>query len=82
MNPAVFNWGSVAVIVGCYLLGIYFNSRGIAQVNKRIDDLRSGVNHRLNDVNYRISDLKDFVHSEILRVEDRIDRLKRPVLHS
>lgn len=100
MNPAVFNWGPVAVIVGGYLLGVYFQNRSSAQVNKRIDDLRneltgrfSDTNSRLGDMNNRIShlevgvdrrfsDLRDFIHSEIRRVEDRIDRLERPILRS
>jgi len=107
MNPAVFNWGPVAVIVGGYLLGIYFQNRSSAQVNKRIDDLRnelhgrftdtngrlSDMNNRFSDMNNRISrfeggvdnrfsDLRDFIHSEIRRVEDRIDRLERPILRS
>lgn len=30
--------------------------------------------------NKRIDDLKDFIRSEIKRVEDRIERLERPVL--
>jgi hypothetical protein len=86
MNPALLNWGPVAVIVGGYLLGIYFQNRSSAQLGKRIDDLKSemnnrfsDVNNRLGDMNNRISDLKDFVHSEVGRVEGRIDRLERPV---
>jgi hypothetical protein len=87
MNPALLSWGPVAVIVGGYLLGIYFQNRSTAHLGTRIDDLKTEMNHRLSDVNSRlgdmnnrISDLKDFVHSEVRRVEDRIERLERPVL--
>lgn len=58
------NWGSVAVIVGGYLLGFYFQ-------NRRIDDLRDTMNNRF-------SDLKDFIKGETSRLEDRIDRLEHP----
>ena len=99
MNPVVLNWGPVAVIVGGYLLGIYFQNRSSALLGKRIDDssallgkriddLRAEMNsrlgelnNRLNDVNNRITDLKDFIHLENRRLEDRIERLERPVLH-
>lgn len=61
----IFNWGSVAVIVGGYVLGFYFQ-------NRRIDDLREAMNHRF-------SDLRDFIRSETLRLEARIERLEHPV---
>ncbi len=87
MNPAVFNWGPVAVIVGGYLLGIYFQNRSNAHIEKRIDDMHnriSDMNNRISHfeagVDNRFSDLRDFIHSEIRRVEDRIDRLERPIL--
>ena len=98
MNPAVLNWGPVAVIVLGYVFGIYFQNRSNAQLGKRIDDLRADMNsrlghldsdvnqrsidlnQRLNDMNNRISDLKDFIHSENQRLEDRLERLERPVL--
>lgn len=51
-------------------------------INGRISHLEADVNQRLNDMNNRISDLKDFIHSENRRLQDRIERLERPVLHS
>jgi len=60
-------WGPVAVIVGGYLLGIFFQ-------NRRIDDLRDSMNKRFDD-------LRDLVKSEIKRVEERIERLEHPIVH-
>ena len=51
MNPIINQWGPVAVIVGGYLLGVYFQSRSIAHLDRRIDDLR--------DSSKRIDDLRD-----------------------
>jgi archaellum component FlaC len=82
MNPALLNWGPVAVIVGGYLLGIYFQNRSIAHVEKRIDDTNNRISHLEGEFNNRFSDLRDFIHSETRRLEDRIDRLDRPVLRS
>jgi hypothetical protein len=48
-------WGPVAVIVGVYLLGMFFQ-------NRRIDDLRDSINKRFDD-------MRDFFKSEIKRVE-------------
>jgi len=55
-------WGSVAVIVGGYLLGMFFQ-------NRRIDDLRDSINKRFDD-------MRDLIKSEIKRVEERIDRVE------
>lgn len=66
-------WGPVAVIVGGYLLGIYFQSRSIAQLDRRIDDLRDSINKRFDDS-------RDLLKSEIKRVEDRIERLAHPIV--
>ncbi len=68
----IFNRGSVAVIVGGYVLGFYFQ-------NLRMDDLRDAMNRQFDMVNHRFSDLKDFIRSEILRLEARIERLEHPV---
>ena len=72
----LFNWGSLAIIVGGYVLGFYFQ-------NRRIDDLRDTVNRRITDlsvhVDARFADMKDFIKSEILRLESRIERLEHPV---
>jgi len=66
-------WGPVAVIVGGYLLGVYFQSRSIAHLDRRIDDLRDTMNRRFDDSH-------DLLKSEIKRVEDRIERLAHPIV--
>jgi len=73
MNPGVTQWGPVAVIVGGYLLGIFFQ-------NRRIDDLRDSINKRFDGVDKRFDDLRDLLKSEIKRVEERIDRLEHPIV--
>jgi hypothetical protein len=50
MNPLINQWGPVAVIVGGYLLGVYFQSRSIAHLDRRIDDLRDSLSKRLDDL--------------------------------
>lgn len=66
-------WCPVAVIVGGYLLGIYFQ-------NRRIDDLRDSINKRFED-------LRDLLKSEVKRLEERFDhvderleRLEHPIV--
>jgi len=73
MNPLINQWGPVAVIVGGYLLGIFFQ-------NRRIDDLRDSINKRFED-------LRDLLKSEVKRLEERFDhvdqrleRLEHPIL--
>ncbi len=61
MNPIINQWGPVAVIVGGYLLGIFFQ-------NRRIDDLRDSIGHRFED-------LRDLLKSEVKRLEERFDRV-------
>jgi len=67
MNSIFNQWGPVAVIVGGYLLGMFFQ-------NRRIDDLRDSINKRFDD-------LRDLLKSEIKRVEERIERLEHPIVH-
>jgi len=61
-------WGPVAVIVGGYLLGMFFQ-------NRRIDDLRDSINKRFDDVNKRFDDMRDLLKSEIKRIEDRVGHI-------
>jgi hypothetical protein len=61
------------VIVGGYLLGVFFQSRSIAHLDRRIDDLRDSMNKRFDDS-------RDLLKSEIRRVEDRIERLAHPIV--
>jgi hypothetical protein len=77
MNPAIGQWGPVAVIVGGYLLGIYFQ-------NRRIDDLRDSMNRRFDDlrdsINKRFDGLHDLLKSEVKRLDERFDRLEHPIV--
>jgi hypothetical protein len=66
MNPIINQWGPVAVMVGGYLLGIFFQ-------NRRIDDLRDSINKRFDD-------LRDLLKSEVKRIEERLDRLEHPIV--
>jgi predicted nucleic acid-binding Zn-ribbon protein len=79
MNPVVGQWGPVAVIVGGYLLGIYFQ-------NRRIDDLRDSINRRFDDLREllksevkRLDERLDRLESEIKRLDERFDRLEHPI---
>jgi len=84
MNPVMNQWGPVEVIVGGYLLGIYFQSRSIAHLDRRIDDLRDSLSRRIDDLrdsmNARFDDLHDLIKSEVKRLEERIDRLEHPIV--
>jgi hypothetical protein len=84
MNPIMNQWGPVAVIVGGYLLGVYFQSRSIAHLDRRIDDLRDSMGKRFDDLretmNKRFDDLHDLLKSEVKRVEERIERLEHPIV--
>jgi uncharacterized membrane protein YccC len=84
MNSIINQWGSVAVIVGGYLLGIYFQSRSIAHLDRRIDDLRDSMTTRIDDLrdsmNKRFDDLRDLLKSEVKRIEDRLERLEHPIV--
>ena len=80
MSPVIGQWGPVAVIVGGYLLGIYFQ-------NRRIADLRDSMNGRFDDVNRRFDDLRELLKSEVKRLEseiqrldERFDRLEHPIV--
>jgi predicted nuclease with TOPRIM domain len=68
MSPIMNQWGPVAVIVGGYLLGIYFQSRSISHLDRRIGDLRDSINRRFED-------LRDLLKSEVKRLEERFDRV-------
>jgi hypothetical protein len=77
----VNQWSQVAVIVGGYLLGMYFQNRGLAHLGRRIDDLRDSINNRFDDMNNsmnkRFDDVKETWRAELRRVEEVLDaRLK------
>jgi predicted nuclease with TOPRIM domain len=74
MSPIMNQWGPVAVIVGGYLLGIYFQSRSISHLDRRIDDLRDSINKRFED-------LRDLLKSEVKRLEERFDHVDERLDH-
>ena len=74
-------WGPVAVIMGGYMLGFYFQNRRIDDLRDSINSRFDGVNSRFDSVNKRFDDLRDLLKSEIKRVEERIDRLEHPIVH-
>lgn len=88
MNPIINQWGPIAVIVGGYLLGIYFQNRRIDDLrdamSKRFDDLRDSMNKRFDDLhdsmNKRFDDSHDLLKSEVKRLDDRFDRLEHPIV--
>ena len=63
------------------LIAIWSNNHRIddlrSDLNKRIDDLRSDVIRQIQTLD---SSLKEFIRSEVRRLEERIERLERPVL--
>lgn len=69
MNPNVqalqVFYGTLPII-GVILAALWTN-------NKRIDDLKDSLTGQ-------ISGLREFIRSEVKRLEDRIERLERPVL--
>jgi archaellum component FlaC len=77
MSPVIGQWGPVAVIVGGYLLGIYFQ-------NRRIDDLRDSMNRRFDDlrdsINKRFDGLHDLLKSQVKRLDERLERLEHPIV--
>lgn len=72
----------IVIVVAGYILGFYFQHRDdaalrsemnvrLAALDRRIDDLRSGVNARFED-------FKELLHSELQRVEGRVHTGGRP----
>jgi hypothetical protein len=65
-------WGQVIVILIGIGLGVLFN-------NSRLNDLKNYVDAKFSGSDRRFDDLKDFIRSEVHRLEDRMDRLERPI---
>ncbi len=84
MTPIINQWGPVAVIVLGYVLGFYFQSRSIAHLDRRIDDLRDSVTKRMDDLrdsmNRRFDDFHDLLKSEVKRLDDRLNHMDRPIV--
>lgn len=86
MNPVLIQWGPALLILFGIALGVIYNNRSINHLDTRIGDLIRAEEIRHSDMirtlDARHSDLKDFIKSEILRLEDRIARLERPIIRS
>lgn len=68
MQALATNCG-VAVIVGGYLMCVYFQGRSNAGLDKRIDDLRADLNALRSDMNGRLSDFREVVRAELSRMQ-------------
>ena len=62
------------------VLGVVYQTH---HFDKRFEDLREHFDKRFEDLrehfNKRFDDQRDFIRSEVLRLESRIERLERPV---
>ncbi len=68
---------TVSVPTLAVLIGILVNNSRLGDVNKRIDDLRSYIDTRFNNVDSQLRDMKELWRSELHRVEEILDaRLK------
>jgi hypothetical protein len=52
---------------------VYFQSRSIARLDHRIDDLRDAMNKSFDDFH-------DLLKSQVKRFEDRLERLEHPIV--
>lgn len=75
------NWGPAFLIVFSILIGIVYG-------NKRLDDLRSPVNvrfddinKRFDDINRRFDDLNRYLELRFGRLEERVQKLEERVEH-
>jgi hypothetical protein len=97
MNPALIQWGPALLILFGIVLGVIYNNRSINHLDARISGESSHLSTRLSgeighlstriddlirNEEIRHNDLKDFIKSEVRRLEDRIERIERPVIRS
>lgn len=72
-------WGPTAVIVGGYIVGLFFHSRQIESLRNEIYALRNEINARFDAVNAKFETWKEV----LLRVEGVLDaRLKHLEIRS
>jgi hypothetical protein len=73
----LMSWGPVAVIIGGYLIGLYFQTRNIDSLRNEIIARFDGVDKRFDGVDKRFDDMRDLWRAELRRVEEVLDaRLK------
>ena len=76
-------WGPIAIIIGGYLLGINFQNRSIAHLERRIGDFRDAMNKRFDDsnnsTNKRFDDMNRRFDDVNRRFDDFRDLLKSEV---
>jgi len=88
-------WLAVAVVMLGYIVRFYFQHRELdkleTSLNRRIDDLRSEMNAPRSEMNARFTALQSeisarfaalhaLLKSEMKRLEDRLDRIERPIV--
>ena len=86
MLTAINRWGPAILVCFTVLLGIILNNSKISDLrsdmNQRFGDINQrfvDINQRFVDMNRRFDDLRDLIRSEVKRLEDRLDRLERPI---
>jgi hypothetical protein len=65
----LMTWGSAVMVALTLVLRVVYQTH---HFDKRVEDLREHFNKRFDDQ-------RDFIRSEVLRLESRIERLERPV---
>jgi len=81
-------WLAVAVVMLGYIVRFYFQHRELdkleTSLNRRIDDPRSEMNARFtalqSEISARFAALHALLKSEMKRLEDRLDRIERPIV--
>ncbi|MGI9070953.1 MAG: hypothetical protein ACR2JB_06425 [Bryobacteraceae bacterium] len=68
MTPLV-TWGPTVMVALTLALGVVYQTH---HFDKQFEDLREHFNKRFDDQ-------RDFIRAEVLRLENRIERLERPV---
>lgn len=63
---------SIAITLFAIAAGSLFN-------NVRISDSATGANKRFDDMHKRFDDMREFMHSEISRVDQKLDRVAETV---
>lgn len=87
------NWGPAIVIILGYVIGLYFQIRGIESVNKRLDDFKEALYKYLGSekeglykylgsefasIGKEFAAVRTELRTEVKRLEDKIDHLEHP----
>ena len=80
MNPITLAVGQVAVIVGGLIVGFYFQHREVESLRREMGARFAALEPRFGALDKRFDDLKDWIRAELRRIDERLDRLERPVV--